>query len=1005
MAQADYTLALGRLLTVTVLEELKESYGDGLDAVGPVLVGPEAKPRPFSLTLPVSGNAHRTDWYEAGRRLRRQVHGLMENTAARLEGLYLRWDVDPESNGWLLVGGGDLEAQDGGVTFADWKLTLTDCYRVGSLATHREARAARLYDRRGQSIPKDTLRRVYGATFAALAPLPLIYLPVGAYDIAGYNGRLPTVGSNVLIDTSTTAPVVADAASGEVFSFERPESQMTRGDVIVRNRNGAGALTVAGHSFCYGSGLAAPATGNYGYLTSQLWGVPYRNFAVGGAFAAIDENTARPGALNAYPGNGYVLFLQTIKRAGWPAVDASPMGDRAALILGFGLNDLHAAGLTASPLNTVPFVEAYRTIARRHRASVVCEHNDSTISYGSGWTTQTTSLYNSGPGFRTRTTSGGTVTLSIPAGFRGGDLGVVYVLDGADAATVVCTEGAATLATHALDGATMSYSALNSSIAVTRMIPALAAGAHTITLTFNSVTGSPGFNCYHVEAPDPPKIVATNIARLPTSSPWYGITPDATVATFNAAIQTFAGEFPPGDVLYLDIDAVVGGRGDILQGDGIHPNAAGHAIYAAEVARLLSPEEVFGPAQPLAPTDVPSVENGRCRVRFDTTGALGPYNVPVGSGPISAGFAIDLNVNGLWGESGKVTLQRDGFFTVDDVRYASVDECSPERAVIRVVMGSKVVAASRETVLITLKRGWPGPRIEWYPAPSASGTYPLMLIGCTAPSTGSPDSAMIIQSTGAAIVSTAAVGGTLPGPFPTVSGAAGLMDSENFLALQRNAFVTAQLTFAAVHQPVQAAAASTIGAYGTSLSMVGFVTANPASYNGMFIGQMPMLGNLFLEAEGMSLGAGTTNTAVGGSSGGNAARGTRTTDANAHCTQATWPNGRQCRARVFVRAKTSASTLNLYAKTTGTGGTTGATKTTTSAGYVWVDLGEVQCVGGALEIHAWSAAAATFDVDCIQAFKLEDRPPDAAYDGARDLARSVLCDATAVPGLVARGGP
>ena len=42
---ADYGLAVGRLAVTTALDELREGWGDGLDAVGATLVGAEAKPR------------------------------------------------------------------------------------------------------------------------------------------------------------------------------------------------------------------------------------------------------------------------------------------------------------------------------------------------------------------------------------------------------------------------------------------------------------------------------------------------------------------------------------------------------------------------------------------------------------------------------------------------------------------------------------------------------------------------------------------------------------------------------------------------------------------------------------------------------------------------------------------------------------------------------------------------------------------------------------------------
>src|SRR5579885_2776604 len=110
-----------------------------------------------------------------------------------------------------------------------------------------------------------------------------------------------------------------------------------------------------------------------------------------------------------------------------------------------------------------------------------------------------------------------------------------------------------------------------------------------------------------------------------------------------------------------------------------------------------------------------------------------------------------------------------------------------------------------------------------------------------------------------------------------------------------------------------------------------------------------------MEAENMTLEAGTSNTADAAASDGKAATSTRTADA-AHVSQTEWPNGDRGVYRVFARVKTSASTLNIYAQT-GEGGA-GSTKTTTSTTYVWVDLGEFASKG-TLTIHCWATAAAT----------------------------------------------
>lgn len=990
---ADYGLRLGRLLVTTALDDLKEQFGDGLDAVGATLTAPEAKPRPVTLTIPVAGAPHRTDWYEAGLRLRRQVRGLLENSQARMQGLYFAWDVDPESNGWLLVGGGDLEAQDGGVTFADWKLTLSDCYRVATLRTHRPARRAELYDRRAAAVPFDTLRRVYGALSTSVQPLPLIYLPVGATDVTGYGGRLPKLGGNAAVDATSVAPCVGDAQAGEVFSYERAESQFGRGDVVVYARNGAGGLVSAGHSIAAGDGLTTPSTDCWPAQLSRLWPqVPYRQIAVPGSVSCWDA-TIGGGALN-----GWADYLQKVTRPTWGTLVPQPAGSRNAHSFMWGINDLGMLGSA----NPTPSIEAHRTVICRARQSVWCGESDASVAFGTGWTTVTSTLYNSGSAFRTCNASGKVVTITVPAAYKGTPLDLLYILNGTDAASVaVSVTGATTLsATHTLTGSaqciTGAYASRNG---ITRRLTTLNPGAHTITLTFNSVSGTPGFNGWGVEAQDPPRCLLPNTPRQPNYAvqAFFGVPfvpTDNSFPPWNAALLALTQEFADGRVLYLDVDSVFNKRPDMFQVDALHYSYAGATVTAQECARALSPEEVFGPDQPLDLDDLPSVENGRCRVRLDTTGGV----LPPGTGPVTMGVAVDTNNAGTWVEAGKLMFQR-AFLQVARLISSQVVEVTPERAVLKAVMATDPVdPASREEIFITLGRGWSGPRVEWYCPDAPNGTDPFPIISWVHSQANVTDSAMKINSGGGATcVSTA------PGSSPWGTNSLGAMTGEPGLALYRLGSNVVQARLAVHQLDATAATAADATMYGASLSALSVWV--PGNYLGVYLGFHGLLTDQFMDAESMALGAGTTNTVVAGSNNGNAARGTRTSDANAHTTRANWPGGRMGRYRVFARVKTSASTLNVYAKSTGAGGTTGPTATTTSTSYVMLDLGEVQVGNSAatLEIHAWASAAATFDVDCVQAFKIEDRTMTVpAYDGARDLAAWGLYDSRAVPALVAR---
>ncbi len=150
----------------------------------------------------------------------------------------------------------------------------------------------------------------------------------------------------------------------------------------------------------------------------------------------------------------------------------------------------------------------------------------------------------------------------------------------------------------------------------------------------------------------------------------------------------------------------------------------------------------------------------------------------------------------------------------------------------------------------------------------------------------------------------------------------------------------------------------------------------------------------------MTLGAGSSSTADGGASGGSAATATRTTDANAHVTRPTWPNGFQATYRVCVRVKVSANTGSFYAKT---GATTGATVTSNSTTYVELDLGEIIANNTTLEIHAWIPSGGTVSVDRVEAVLVQDRTRvGATYSGSRDAGAAALMDSRTLGALAVR---
>lgn len=218
-------VALGPILLPTLKGDVTEMVGEQLETVGAGVVPGERRPRAFPLTIPVHADRTAADRFATGMRMRRQVRALIENAEARLQGLYLAWSPDPEQNGWLLVGGGDLKYASGGVSFANFELSLTDCYRVANMRTHRPARRLIRLDRRSSSIARDHLGTLFSTDFAAVTAATIHYLGVGVTDArVGSTGAAPTLTTRTTRDGLLN--YVSGLADGEVVDYEQGEGNL-----------------------------------------------------------------------------------------------------------------------------------------------------------------------------------------------------------------------------------------------------------------------------------------------------------------------------------------------------------------------------------------------------------------------------------------------------------------------------------------------------------------------------------------------------------------------------------------------------------------------------------------------------------------------------------------------------------------------------------------------------------------------------------------------------------
>lgn len=227
---------LGPIALPTLMGDIQETIGDQLETIGAGVVAGDRRPRTFPVTIPVHGDTtDGSNRFVMGNRLRRQVRALIENSQARLQGLYLAFSPDPEQNGWLLVGGGDLAYADGGIALADFKLELTDCYRIANQRTHRPARRVVASDRRLNTTARDILEILYSSDFSGTTPIARHYLPAGITDPVIGATRSP-LAVTALATTDGSLSYAEGLTDGNVVDFEQGETDIPRAGVRILDR-------------------------------------------------------------------------------------------------------------------------------------------------------------------------------------------------------------------------------------------------------------------------------------------------------------------------------------------------------------------------------------------------------------------------------------------------------------------------------------------------------------------------------------------------------------------------------------------------------------------------------------------------------------------------------------------------------------------------------------------------------------------------------------------------
>lgn len=388
--------------------------------------------------------------------------------------------------------------------------------------------------------------------------------------------------------------------------------------------------------------------------------------------------------------------------------------------------------------------------------------------------------------------------------------------------------------------------------------------------------------------------------------------------------------------------------------------------------------------------DAPVLANGRCRVRLDATSVIG--------------FAVDVWTGSAWTEQGKVVVNRHGVTRAPCDTFVSAglvaNDCTSERTVVQVVLEASSDPVSRETIYISLQRGWSGPRFEVYPSLESSGSRAgAELAWYNADATET--SCVVVKLDAAQTdIASAVNSASLPGAAVGVA-----FDGENHWTM-----LAQGRAYAVVGAVVQAAAYifafADPAAYGVTRNAVGTITDPPSGYVSLSLAFPAQATDQLLEAEAIRNTSGTTSqVADATASGGQCVKDTQTTQAAATVAKATTNLVAGARYRVLARVKVDSGATGSFAAYSGPVGA-GVVATTTSTTWVWVDCNELVIQSPTeLNLNGWRSAGGSgaVYVDCLALVKLEDRITALPlYDGARDLGQSVLTDSRAVPALVER---
>lgn len=410
--------------------------------------------------------------------------------------------------------------------------------------------------------------------------------------------------------------------------------------------------------------------------------------------------------------------------------------------------------------------------------------------------------------------------------------------------------------------------------------------------------------------------------------------------------------------------------------------AGGNSITIADPQAAYGWEEIYGPDYPYSwldgTYDVPVLHNGLCRVRYDATPVAA-----FGAAPLPR-FHVDVWTGSAWVVQGAVYCMRSAASQLPV--SARVQEYTPERAVVEVVCQTTGDPYSRERTIITLQRGWTGPRFELYLAPLASGAGADGVIEYQPASVDVNDSVVKIDAAGAAILATAGSGSGLFTPGGV--GAAGFTGENDAAVLRQPAGYQVSLAVrkAASSLAVEQSPDPTLNAVKVSSS-------GGAGYVSVHVGFSAQASDQINEAEAIRNAGSSTATQVADAT---ASGGQCVKDTQAASTAPTLnkpvTNLLAAKYRVLARIKVDAGVTGTFQAFIGG---VGVTVASTATAWTWLDMGDILATAATANFAMvnWRSAGASgaVYVDRAELILMEDRTQAApTYSGARDLGQSVL---------------